>query len=115
MTRLDRAAMHQALAECQDAEDYFRLLDVTFDQRVLDVNRLHILRAFADELKKLPDDDDSDSAALGRFRAALQQAYAAFTTSGALDHRVFKVLKERAPRNFVPLRAVSVEPLGTRR
>ena len=115
MTRLDRVAVQQTLAECQDAEDYFRLLDIAFDQRVLDVNRLHILRAFADELKKLPDDDDSGSADLDRCRVALQRVYTAFTTSSALDHRVFKVLKERAPRNFVPLRAVSVEPLGTRR
>jgi nitrogenase-stabilizing/protective protein len=44
-----------------------------------------------------------------RYREALRRAYTAFTTAGALDHRVFRVLQERAPRNFVPLHLVAVE------
>lgn len=98
---------------CRDAEDYFRLLGVDFDPAVLAVNRLHILRAFGQELARLTDTDgspteDPDTAV----REALRRSYAAFTSATALDHRLFRVLREHAPRDVIRLDAVLPEPPG---
>jgi nitrogenase-stabilizing/protective protein len=88
------------LAECRDAEDYFRLLGVEYDEQVLAVGRLHILKLFGAELAV--DGADAAAADLARCRAALERAYAALVSDGPLGHRVFKVLRDRAPGQFVP-------------
>ena len=41
-----------AFNRCQTAEEYFALLDVAYDPRVVSVNRLHILRHFAGQLAR---------------------------------------------------------------
>jgi nitrogenase-stabilizing/protective protein len=88
------------LAECRDAEDYFRVLGVEYDERVLAVGRLHILKLFGCELAGFnPTGEDVDLVAC---RAALERAYAALLEAGPLQHRVFKVLADRAPGQFVP-------------
>lgn len=110
--------LRSRLLACRDAEDYFALLDVPFDPHLLQVNRLHVLRMFGRELHTFlqtgsADGNGSgngdDGAAADRLRAALAAAHDAFTDSTALDHRLFKVLQDRAPRGFVPLAAVQVE------
>lgn len=103
------------LLACRDAEDYFRVLDVPFDPHLLHVNRLHILRLFGPALRAyLADGGDrgSGSPAALRLGAALADAHDVFTSSSALDHRLFKVLQDRAPRStrtFVPLDGLEVE------
>lgn len=122
MPTTDRAAAGPAhagltataqLDGCRDAEDYFRLLGVDYDPTVLAVNRLHILRAFGQELARLTAADgspteDPDTAV----REALRRSYAAFTSTTALDHRLFRVLREHAPRNVIRLDAVLPESPG---
>jgi nitrogenase-stabilizing/protective protein len=110
----------EALAECQDAEDYFRLLGVEYDERVLAVGRLHVLQLFGRELAALgparPDINTclDGEAELPRYRAALERAYAAFRDGGALQHRVFKVLRDRTPGQFVPDSALELDGGGPR-
>ncbi|WP_018637082.1 nitrogenase-stabilizing/protective protein NifW [Parafrankia elaeagni] len=99
---------------CSTAEQYFELLDVDYDPRVVAVNRLHILRYFADEIATLHGDaagSPEPEELLRDYRAALIRAYDAFTTATALDHRLFKVLKDRAPEPtaFVPMSAITIE------
>jgi nitrogenase-stabilizing/protective protein len=97
--------------DCRNAEDYFLLLQVPFDPKVLNVHRLHILRHFANQLIDLhnhraePEDPDR---VLADYRAALIRSYREFTESTALDHRLFKVLADRAPGAFIPLSEVGV-------
>lgn len=99
------------LTACRDAEDYFRALDVAYDASVLAVGRLHVLRLFGQELELI------DAAGLqldavaqqDLYRAALQRAYQAIVAAGPLEHRVFKVLRDRAPGQFVPLAEVAIE------
>jgi nitrogenase-stabilizing/protective protein len=106
------------LAGCRDAEDYFRLLGVDHDPAVLAVNRLHILRAFGRELDRITDVEPGDVPATAErdrareaaLREALERSYATFTRSTALDHRLFQVLRDRAPGSFVPLDAVLPDP-----
>jgi nitrogenase-stabilizing/protective protein len=91
------------LAQCRDAEDYFAALGVEFDPRVLDVGRLHVMRLFGRELEEIGGADPE------QLRAALTRSYQALVTGGPLDHRVFKVLSDRAPGQFVPLAEVGIE------
>jgi nitrogenase-stabilizing/protective protein len=122
------------LLACRDAEDYFAILEVPFDPHVLRVSRLHILRLFGPALQayltdSLPEDlagglagaagglagaagRGADSPAARRLREALAAAHGVFASSTALDHRLFKVLQDRAPgpaRTFVPLDCLAVE------
>lgn len=96
-----------ALADCRDAEDYFRVLGVEYDERVLNTGRLHIMALFGRELAGIaPSGDDHDLVAC---RSALERAYAALVEAGPLQHRVFKVLRDRAPGQFVAVDDVAVE------
>jgi nitrogenase-stabilizing/protective protein len=113
VTTPDRALA--CLADCRDAEDYFALLEVDYDRRVLEVNRLHILRLFAEHLRPAgePDPADDGQDPWARQRAALERAYQALVTGTALDHRVFKVLRDHAPGQFVPIQDVSLDDVST--
>ncbi len=90
---------------CHTAEEFFALLDVPYDPRVLNVNRLHILRHFAGQLDDLAARGAQSRAAC---HAALVRSYQAFSTGSALDHRLFKVLRDHAPTAFVPTAEVRV-------
>ncbi len=87
------------------AEEYFAALDVAYDPRVLAVNRLHILRHFGAQAAQIDAEHAGDAAAgcatdetvLEAYRRALQSSYDAFISAGALDHRLFKVLRDYAP------------------
>jgi nitrogenase-stabilizing/protective protein len=103
------------LRRCTSAEEYFDLLGLPYDQRVLDVNRLHILRRFAQEIESLPPPLGGAAPATGRYREALTRAYQTFVTGTALDHRLFKVLRDHAPQAFVPSDQVRVHPARTSR
>jgi nitrogenase-stabilizing/protective protein len=95
-----------AFRRAATAEEYFAVLGITYDPRVLAVNRLHILRHFGAQAARI-DQQHAGGAGTGRaaaaetilaaYRRALQISYQAFTSSGALDHRLFKVLRDYAP------------------
>ncbi|MEV5409626.1 nitrogenase-stabilizing/protective protein NifW [Thermopolyspora sp. NPDC052614] len=104
-----------AFKRCQTAEEYFAVLDVPYDPRVVRVNRLHILRHFAEQLVELHlerSEPQRPEEILDRYRAALARSHDAFVGATALDHRLFKVLKDRAPRAFVETGAIAVERPG---
>lgn len=98
------AALNQASA----AEEFFALLGVDYDVKVVNVARLHILRKMGQYLRSEDFDGLSNEAVAERCKAVLERAYADFVSSSPLDHRVFKVLKEAVapppakPANFVP-------------
>ncbi|RAI35546.1 nitrogenase stabilizing/protective protein NifW [Rhodoplanes serenus] len=95
------------LKTAASAEEFFVLLAVPYENKVLNVARLHILKRMGEYL----DGDDLDGApeavALARCRAVLARAYEEFAASSPLDRRVFKVLKDavapKRPAGFVPL------------
>ena len=98
--------MHSA----SSAEDFFALLGVEYDSKIVNVTRLHILRRMGQYLVSEDFAGLSDAAIHERCKAVLQQAYADFVTSSPLDQRVFKVLKDAVappkPRNLVPLSTI---------
>jgi len=94
-----------SLQAASSAEEFFTLLGVPFDAKIVNVARLHILKRMgeylaSDDIEGLP-----DTVAAARCKAVLERAYADFVTSGPLDQRVFKVLRKAVeppkPANFV--------------
>jgi len=93
------------LKAAASAEEFFVLLGVGYETRVLDVARLHILKRMGEYLAGEDLDGASDIVAAARCKAVLERAYEDFATSSPLEHRVFKVLKQAvAPKrtHFVP-------------
>jgi nitrogenase-stabilizing/protective protein len=95
------------LNKASSAEDFFALLGVDYDVKVLNVARLHILRRMGQYLVSEDFAGLPDALVAERCKAVLAKAYADFVASSPLDQRVFKVLKDAVappkPRAFVPL------------
>jgi len=88
------------LQRAGSAEEFFQLLGVDYDPKLLNVARLHILKRMGqylagEDLAGLP-----VAEATTRCKAVLERAYADFVASSPLDQRVFKVLKDAvAPKS----------------
>jgi len=99
---IDVADIAQRLKRLSSAEDFFATLGVAYDEAVLRVARLHILKRMGeylqgDDLEGLP-----DAVAATRAKAVLQRAYVDFEASSPLAQRVFRVLKDHDPDRPVP-------------
>ncbi len=98
------------LNKASSAEDFFSLLGVAYDPRIVNVARLHILRRMAQYLASEDFERAPDADVAARCKSVLERAYADFVASSPLDQRVFKVLKDAVappkPRNFVPLTTI---------
>lgn len=90
------------LEDLSSAEDFLSYFGIEFDQRIVHVNRLHILQRFHDYLaKNTPAGETADYA---QHRHWLATAYEDFVTSTAQAEKVFKVFRMNEPQTvFVPL------------
>ncbi|WP_394889883.1 nitrogenase stabilizing/protective protein NifW [Mesorhizobium sp. AaZ16] len=95
------------------AEEFFAVLGVSYDPKVLNVSRLHIMKRVGQCLAEEDFSGLPDPVIAARVRATLQRAYEEFATSSPLTHRVLKVLKDHDPhkparpsRTFVPFESV---------
>ncbi|GLR90055.1 nitrogenase-stabilizing/protective protein NifW [Bradyrhizobium iriomotense] len=87
------------LSKAAAAEEFFELLGVKYDPKIVNVARLHILRRMGQYLAAEDLTAATDAEVAERCKAVLERAYADFVTSSPIDQRVFKVLKEAvAPR-----------------
>ena len=101
--------LRAGLAELSTAEDFLDFFEVPYDRRVVEVNRLHILKRLHDYLAAEPLDDLDDAALTEAYRRLLACAYADFAASDALTERVFKVLRDaREPKPDGPPRGAFV-------
>jgi nitrogenase-stabilizing/protective protein len=93
-----------------DAEDYLQFFGIPYDQEFVNINRLHILKYFAQLLAEVdaafPDINDTER--LEKYNIALEEAYEVFKTSSPLETKLFKVFKDK-PKNVVLLQDVGVE------
>jgi len=98
------------LKAASSAEDFFTLLGVPYDAKVVNVARLHILKRMGQYLAREDFADVPEDIIAERCKATLERAYADFVASSPIEERVFKVLKEAVappkPANFVPLDAL---------
>ncbi|MBX9635444.1 MAG: nitrogenase-stabilizing/protective protein NifW [Magnetospirillum sp.] len=89
-----------SLTKLSNAEQFFEALDLAFDQSVVNVSRLHILKRFNALLDMSSLRELEDGAARVACRHALQKAYAEFAEGQG--QKTFKVFQD-AKTGFVPL------------
>lgn len=82
------------LNKASAAEEFFTLLGVDYDPKVVDVARLHILRRMGQYLAGEELAGVADEIVAERCKTVLERAYADFVASSPIDQRVFKVLKD---------------------
>lgn len=91
----------------KDAEEYFNFFSLPYDPKILNINRLHILRKFS-EIVQSREKGQDEAQTLATYRQALQTAYDLFLTSSSVEQKLFKVFQEK-PKNVVMLSDISVE------
>ena len=97
------------LRSLETAEDFLAFFAIPYDQRVVDVNRLHILQRLHDRLGDADLQGADDAGLHAAMRRCLDQAYRDFVVSDARTEKVFKVFRQaRRPtapdgRTMVPL------------
>ncbi|WP_420971690.1 nitrogenase stabilizing/protective protein NifW [Bradyrhizobium sp. B120] len=99
------------LGKAASAEEFFSLLGVDYDPKIVNVARLHILKRMGQHFAKEQFAGAAEPEVRARCKAMLEQAYADFAASSPIDQRVFKVLKDavadpKKPAAFVPLSAL---------
>lgn len=91
------------LSKLSAAEEFFEFFGVGYDQAVVNVNRLHILKRFHQYLRSTPNTAEMDRDALAAAcRELLTRAYRDFVTSTPAQEKVFKVFQDQDGRS-VPL------------
>ena len=87
-----------------NTEDYFKFFELEYDQKVVQVNRLHILQKFSEFIKEIEKNNSElkDSELLGKYREALENAYQLFIESTPQEQKLFKVFHQK-PKNVVKL------------
>ena len=103
------------LQALSSAEDFLRFFGVPHEERVVEVNRLHILQRFTHYLRRSADLQGLDDVALfRRYRELLARAYQDFVESTPAREKVFKVLQEAGGTRVVDVRTLQ-ETLPRRR
>lgn len=82
------------LNKASAAEEFFTLLEVDYDPKIVNVARLHILRRMGQYLAGEDFAGATDVVVAERCKTVLERAYADFVASSPIDQRVFKVLKD---------------------
>ncbi|MEM1394232.1 MAG: nitrogenase-stabilizing/protective protein NifW [Cyanobacteria bacterium P01_D01_bin.116] len=87
-----------------NTEDYFQFFGLKYDQKVVHVNRLHILQKFSEYIKEIDKNNSelNDEERLGKYREALSNAYQVFIESTPQEEKLFKVFHQK-PKNVVKL------------
>ncbi len=102
-------AMTQAMAMIEDeltefsaAEEFLDFFGIRYDQEVIHVNRLHILKRWHQYLERDRSHIEtlSEDPARDRYRSLLQRAYDDFVVSDAATEKVFKVFQDAEGPRF---------------
>ena len=96
----DAAFEKDDLEGLSSAEDFLDYFEIAYDEKVVHVNRLHILQRFHDYLEKDATQPGADEVE-AYYKDFLTKAYQDFVESDALTEKVFKVLQPQT--SFVPL------------
>ncbi len=92
------------LGKLSTAEEFFLTLDVPFEQSVVNVSRLHILKRFHDLLDTGALKGMDDAAQKANCHVALARAYGEFAEGGGA--KTFKVFNQ-GKMGFVPMSAIT--------
>lgn len=95
MTPSAHGNLRQRLAGLSAAEEFLAFFGVPFEQAVVNVNRLHILKRFQQYLRASDGLAELDDVAMfRRYRELLGRAYCDFVESTPARERVFKVFQD---------------------
>ncbi len=93
------------LKALSSAEDFLQFFGIPFDQAVVNVSRLHILKRFFQYLRQqaasLPENDEV--ALFTAYRSLLARAYGDFVKSTPAQEKVFKVFQDVGGKQHVSL------------
>lgn len=89
------------LQTLSSAEEFFKTLDVPYDETKVNVVRMHIMKRMGQYLAGEDFEGASDDEVKARCRATLEKAYEDFQKSDPMKERVFKVLKEAVQEKTV--------------
>jgi len=100
----------QRLSKLSAAEEFLDFFGIAYDQSVVDVNRLHILKRFQQYLRNAAGGlaDLGEVEVFRRYRDLLARAYQDFVDSTPAREKVFKVLRE-ADGARVPLQSLRAQ------
>ncbi len=87
----------ETLKSLETAEDFLDHFSIAYEQRVIDVNRLHILQRLHDRLAEADLETMDDQRLQETFSVFLAGAYQDFVTSDARTEKVFKVFHQAKP------------------
>ena len=94
----------QQLKALSSAEDFLQYFGVPFDQQVVNVSRLHILKRFFQYIRQENLLAQTDEIGLfTQYRAQLVKAYGDFVKSTPAQEKVFKVFQDVNGRQHVTL------------
>lgn len=82
------------MEELCSAEDFLDWFGIAYQQKIVEVNRLHILQRFHNYLAQKTDQEDQ---AFDDYKDCLERAYNDFTGSSAQQQKVLKVFQKPAP------------------
>lgn len=82
------------IGKLSSAEDIFTYLLLPFEQEIVNVSRLHIMKRFGTYLRDLDAAGKDNDALFLEARALLAKAYSDFIESTPLKEKVFKVFKD---------------------
>ena len=103
------------LKALSSANEFLEFFGIPYDEAVVNVNRLHILKRFYQYLHKAEGLAGLDEVAMfSRYRDMLAQAYQDFTKSNAATEKVFKVFQEAGGQQHVSVAKLR-ESLAERR
>ncbi|MCE4537955.1 nitrogenase-stabilizing/protective protein NifW [Pelomonas sp. P7] len=104
------------LKALSSAEDFLNFFGVPFDERVVQVNRLHILKRYFQYLNRTEGVEGLGEVELfARYRELLMQAYEDFVHSNAQREKVFKVFQTGDGQQHVQLSSLRESLAGRRR
>ncbi len=92
----------------KEAEEYFDFFQIPYDQKVINVNRLHILKKFSQYIQEIERNytDLSPKDKLTKYCEALQKAYQVFLESTPYEQKLFKVFNQK-PKNVITLTEIT--------
>ncbi|HUW36622.1 MAG TPA: nitrogenase stabilizing/protective protein NifW [Rhodocyclaceae bacterium] len=91
----------ERLSKLSSAEEFLEFFGIPYDQAVVHVNRLHILKRFYQYLRKDQHLGKLDEAAMYQaYRSLLLRSYQDFVTSTPAREKVFKVFQDAEGKSF---------------
>lgn len=94
----------EQLKTLSSAEDFLGFFGIAFDQKVVDVSRLHILKRFFQYIRQQERMPHGDEAAMyAVYHGLLAKAYGDFVVSTPADEKVFKVFQDVGGRQHVSI------------